>query len=51
MQDFCNTIRGTTQWDMGLEEGEVQAKGIENMFNKMIGNYFPNLEKETAIQV
>jgi hypothetical protein len=35
---------------MGIEE-EVQAKGIHNMFNKIISENFPNLEKEVSIQV
>jgi hypothetical protein len=28
----------------------VETKGIENIFNKIIGEYFANLEKETVIQ-
>jgi hypothetical protein len=37
---------------MGIEEGEeVQAKGICNIFNKIITENFPNLEKTMAIQV
>jgi hypothetical protein len=37
---------------MGIEEGEdVQAKGIHNIFNKMITENFPNLEKILTIQV
>jgi hypothetical protein len=36
---------------MGIEEGkEVQAKGICNIFNKII-EIFPNLEKTMPIQV
>jgi hypothetical protein len=35
---------------MGVEE-EVQAKGIENIFNKIIAENFPNLEKEMVIHV
>jgi chromosome segregation ATPase len=36
---------------MGIEKGEeVQAKGIYNIFNKIIEN-FPNLKKEMPIQV
>jgi hypothetical protein len=32
---------------MGIEEGEeVQAKGICNIFNKIIAENFPNLEKQ-----
>jgi hypothetical protein len=37
---------------MGIEEGEeVQAKGIHNMFNKIVTENFPNLEKTMLIQV
>jgi hypothetical protein len=37
---------------MGTEEGEeVQVKGIHNIFNKIITENFPNLEKEMPIQV
>jgi hypothetical protein len=37
---------------MGIEEGEeVQAKGMCNIFNKIITEYFPNLEKYIPIQM
>jgi hypothetical protein len=37
---------------MGIEEGEeVQAKGICNIFNKIIAENFQNLEKTMHIQV
>jgi hypothetical protein len=37
---------------MGIEEGkEVQAKGMHNIFNKIITENFPNLEKAMPIQV
>jgi hypothetical protein len=37
---------------MGIEqEVEVQAKGTENIFNKITAENFPNLEKEKVIQV
>jgi hypothetical protein len=36
---------------MGIEEEEVQAKGICNIFNKIITENFPNLEKTMPIQV
>jgi hypothetical protein len=36
---------------MGTEEEEVQAKGICNIFNKIITENFPNLEKVLPIQV
>jgi hypothetical protein len=34
---------------MGIEE-EVEAKGIDNIFNEMVAK-LPNLEKERTIQV
>jgi hypothetical protein len=37
---------------MGIEEGEkMQAKGICNIFNKIITGNFPNLKKVLPIQV
>jgi hypothetical protein len=37
---------------MGIEEGElVQVKGIENVFDKIIAEEFPSLQKEMVIQV
>jgi hypothetical protein len=37
---------------MGMEEGEaLKAKGIRNIFNKIITENFPNLEKAMPIQV
>jgi hypothetical protein len=37
---------------MGIEEGEeVQAKGICNIFNKIIIINFPNLDKTMPIEV
>jgi hypothetical protein len=36
---------------MGIEEKEMQAKGIHNILNKIIVENFPNFEKEMPIQV
>jgi hypothetical protein len=37
---------------MGITEGEeVQAKGMHNIFSKIITDNFPNLEKTMLIQV
>jgi hypothetical protein len=37
---------------MGIDEGEeVQPKGIHNIFNKIITENLPNLEKAMPIQV
>jgi hypothetical protein len=35
---------------MGIEGDEVQAKSIENIFNTIIAQNFPNLKKEIVIQ-
>jgi septal ring factor EnvC (AmiA/AmiB activator) len=52
MQELTNSIKRSNLRIMGIEEGEeVQAKGIHNIFNKIITENFPNLEKTMPIQV
>jgi hypothetical protein len=34
MKDYWNTIKRLNVQTMGIDEEEVQAKGIENGFNK-----------------
>jgi hypothetical protein len=52
MQELSNFIKRPNLQIMGIEEGkEVQAKGIHNVFNKIITENFPNLKKELPIQV
>jgi hypothetical protein len=36
---------------MDVEGEEIQTKGIDNLFNRIIAENFPNLEKETVIQM
>jgi hypothetical protein len=36
---------------MTIEEEGIQAKGIRNIFNKIIAENSPNLKKEMPIQV
>jgi hypothetical protein len=51
MQEFTKSIKRPNLRIMGIEEGEeVQAKGIHNIFNKIITENFPNLEKVMPIQ-
>jgi hypothetical protein len=51
MKGICKNSP-TPSKDMGIEEGEeVKAKGIHNIFNKIITENFPNLEKTMPIQV
>jgi hypothetical protein len=52
MQEFNKTIKRPNLRAMGIEEGEeVQAKGMSNIFNKIITENFPNLEKSIPIQM
>jgi hypothetical protein len=46
MQEVTDSIKRPNLRIMGIEEGEeVQAKGIPNIFNKIITENFPNLEE------
>jgi predicted nuclease with TOPRIM domain len=52
MQELTDSIKRPNLRIMGIEEGEeVQAKGIHNIFNKIITENFPNLEKTIPIQI
>jgi hypothetical protein len=52
MKELTNSIKRPNLRIMGIEEGEeVQAKGICNIFNKIITENFPNLEKTMLIRV
>jgi hypothetical protein len=45
MQELTDSIKRPNLRIMGIEEGkELQAKGIHNIFNKIITENFPNLE-------
>jgi hypothetical protein len=44
--ELCDSIKRLKLQIMGIEEKEVQAKGICNIFNIMIAENFPNLERE-----
>jgi hypothetical protein len=52
MQKITDSIKRPNLRITGFEEGEeVQAKGMCNIFNKIIAENFPNLEKTMPIQV
>jgi microcompartment protein CcmL/EutN len=52
MQELTDSIRRPNLRIMGITEGEeVQAKGICNIFSKIITEIFPNLEQLIPIQV
>jgi chromosome segregation ATPase len=51
MQEFTDSIKRPNLRIMGIEEGEeVQAKGMCDIFNKIITENFPNLEKSMLIR-
>jgi septal ring factor EnvC (AmiA/AmiB activator) len=50
MQEFTNSVRRPNLRITGIEEGEeLQAKGFCNIFNKILTENFPNLEKTMPI--
>jgi hypothetical protein len=51
MQELTNSIKRSNLRIMSIEEEEVQAKGICKIFNKIITENFPNLQKTMSIQV
>jgi hypothetical protein len=52
MQELTDSIKRQNLRITGIEKGEeIQAKGICNIFNKIITENFPNLEKVMPIQV
>jgi predicted nuclease with TOPRIM domain len=52
MQELTDFIKRPNLRIMGIEEGEeVQAKGMHNIFNKIITENFPNLEKSIPIEM
>jgi hypothetical protein len=51
MQELTNSIKRPNLRIMGNQEEEVKAKGIRNIFNKIITENFPNLEKILPSQI
>jgi hypothetical protein len=52
MQELTDSIKRLNLRIMGTEEGEeVQAKGMHNIFNKILTENSPNLEKTMSIQI
>jgi hypothetical protein len=45
MQELTDSIKRPNLRIMDIEGEEVQAKGVHNIFNKIIMKNFPNLEK------
>jgi archaeosine-15-forming tRNA-guanine transglycosylase len=52
MQELTDSIKRPNLRIISIEEGEeVQAKGICNIFNKIVIENFSNIEKTVPIQV
>jgi hypothetical protein len=52
MQELTDSIKRPNLRIMGIEEGEeVKAKGIHNIFNKIIAEKISKLEKTVPIQL
>jgi hypothetical protein len=51
MQDLTDSIKRPNLRIVGIEEEEVQTKGIHNISNKIITENSPNLEKIMPIKV
>jgi hypothetical protein len=52
MEECTDSIKRPNLRIMDIEEGEeVQAKGMHNIFNKIITENFPNLKKTMSIKV
>jgi hypothetical protein len=50
IQELIDSIKRPNKRIMGIEEGkEVKVKGMHNIFNKIITENFPNLEKVMPI--
>ena len=49
--DFWDNIKCTPICIVDIPEGEEREKGAENLFEEIIAENFPNLGKETDIQV
>ena len=51
LRNLWNNIKHTKIHIIGVPKGEEREKGAENLFEKIIAENFPNLGKETDIQV
>ena len=51
LRDLWDNIKCTHISIIGVLEGKEKEKGTENLFEDIVAENFPNLEKETDIQV
>ena len=51
LRDLWNNIKCTDIWIIGVPEEEEKKKGYEKIFEEIIIENFPNMEKEIVSQV
>ena len=51
IRDLWNNIKHDNLFLIGIPKGEEREKGIENVFEEIMAKNFPNLKKETDIQI
>ena len=51
LRDLWDNIKCTNSWTIGVPEEEEKKKGYEKIFEEIIVENFPNMEKEIANQV
>ena len=51
LRDLCNNIKYTNIRITGVPEEEEEKKGYEKIFEEIVVENFPNMEKEIANQV
>ena len=50
LRNFWDNLKYSNIWIIGVPEGEEQEQKIENLFEKIMKENFPNLVKETDFQ-
>ena len=51
LRNLWDIFKGTNIWTIGVPEGEEEEQEIENLFEKIMKENFPNLVMEIDIQV
>ena len=51
LRNFWDIFQLTSIWIIGVPEGEEEEQEIENLFEKIMKENFPNLVKEIDMQV
>ena len=51
LRDLWDNMKFTNIHIIGIPEGEEREKEVENVFDEIMAENFPNLKKETNVQV